>query len=210
VVTVPAGYSVTVMTRLGDPIAAGVAAYANNGTDANFAQRIGDHGDALYWYGLDAAGARDDTSSTRGVLVQNHENLNIQYLHPNGPTNAAAGPRPTDEALKEIEAHGVSVTEYRDAGNRQWELRPEQRFQPPDHPEHARSVQWPGARQRLSQDRRRDRRDHRHRHGQQLRQRPTGWGTVLTCEENWAGYFRRSGDDAARTARDLTSCAATA
>src|SRR5690606_36865557 len=30
------------------------------------------------------------------------------------------------------------------------------------------------------------------------------WGTNLTCEENWAGYFRRSGDEAARTTRELT------
>ncbi len=120
VVTVPAGYTVTVMTRLGDPLAAGVPAYANDGTDANFAQRIGDHGDALYWYGLNTSGARDDNGSTRGLLVQNHENLNVQYLHPAGPTNVSAGPRPEAEALKEIEAHGVSVTEYRDGGNRAW------------------------------------------------------------------------------------------
>ena len=42
IVTVPAGYSVTVMTRLGDPLAAGVSDYANDGSDTNFAQRIGD------------------------------------------------------------------------------------------------------------------------------------------------------------------------
>ena len=120
VVTVPAGYTVTVMTRLGDPIAAGIPAYANNGNDSDFANRIGDHGDALYWYGLNAAGARDDNGSTRGLMVQNHENLNVQYLHPNGPTNVAAGPRPEAEALKEIEAHGVSVVEYSDSGNRTW------------------------------------------------------------------------------------------
>lgn len=118
VVTVPAGYTVTVLTRLGDPIAAGIPAFANNGTDTNFAQRIGDHGDALYWYGLNAAGGRDDFGSTRGLMVQNHENLNVQYLHPNGPTAVTTGPRPEGEALKEIEAHGVSVVEYRGGGNR--------------------------------------------------------------------------------------------
>lgn len=46
-VTVPAGHNVTVLTRLGDPILARAAAFANNGTDTNFAARIGDHGDAL-------------------------------------------------------------------------------------------------------------------------------------------------------------------
>ena len=48
VVTVPAGYNVTVMTRVGDPLAAGVPDYANDGTDTDFAHRVGDHGEALY------------------------------------------------------------------------------------------------------------------------------------------------------------------
>ncbi|MFN3432717.1 MAG: alkaline phosphatase PhoX, partial [Candidatus Sericytochromatia bacterium] len=119
VVTVPAGYSVSVLTRLGDPIAAGVPAYKNDGTDTDFANRVGDHGDALYWYGLSATGARDDNSSVRGLIVQNHENLNVQYLHPAGPTTPG-GVRPEAEAIKEIEAHGVSVTEVVEGANRAW------------------------------------------------------------------------------------------
>ena len=115
IVSVPAGYKVQVINRLGDPIAAGVPAYKNDGTDTNFAQRIGDHGDALYWYGLAPTGtARNDNSSTRGLIVQNHENITAKYLHPNGQT---AAPRPEGEALKEIECHGVSVTEVSEPGS---------------------------------------------------------------------------------------------
>ena len=54
VVTVPAGYTVTVLTKLGDPIAAGVPAYANNGSDSNFAQRA--EFDRLYEQDLDLTG----------------------------------------------------------------------------------------------------------------------------------------------------------
>ena len=59
-VVVPTGYSVTVMTRLGDPLTAATSAYANDGTDTDFANRIGDHADALHYFGLSAAGAPDD------------------------------------------------------------------------------------------------------------------------------------------------------
>lgn len=202
VVTVPAGYSVTVLTRLGDPIAAGVPAFANNGTDTNYAQRIGDHGDALYYYGLNAAGTRDDNSSTRGLLVQNHENLNVQYLHPNGPSPA---PRPEGEVIKEIEAHGVSVVEVRDAGNLRWSYVQDSTYNrrvtpftlvtfngPVRGTDYIKTVFSPAG-----TDGRGTINNCANGH--------TLWGTNLTCEENWAGYFRRSGDDAQRTPRELTA-----
>ena len=202
VVTVPAGYSVTVLTRLGDPIAAGVPAFANNGTDTNYAQRIGDHGDALYYYGLNAAAARDDNSSTRGLLVQNHENLNVQYLHPNGPSPA---PRPEAEVIKEIEAHGVSVVEVRDSGNLRWSYIQDSGFNrritpftpvtfhgPARGTDYLKTVFSPAG-----TDGRGTINNCANGH--------TLWGTNLTCEENWAGYFRRSGDDAQRTAREITA-----
>jgi secreted PhoX family phosphatase len=210
VVTVPSGYTVKVMTRLGDPIAAGTAAYKNDGTDTDFANRIGDHGDALYWYGLNSSGARDDNSNTRGLMVQNHENLSTQYLHPNGPTNETTGPRPEGEAIKEIEAHGVSVTEYRDTGNRTWTYVQDSAFNRRITPNTPVVFNGPvkGAdflKTVFSPD------------GTQGRgtinncaNGHTLWGTNITCEENWAGYFRRDNsgdgtDNAARSARELTA-----
>ncbi|WP_395390971.1 alkaline phosphatase PhoX [Novosphingobium sp. BL-8A] len=206
VVAVPTGYSVTVMTRLGDPLSATTAAYANNGTDADFAHRIGDHGDALHFFGLSTAGARDDTSSTRGLMVQNHENLNVQYLHPNGPTNVSTGPRPVDEALKEIEAHGVSVSEYKDAGSRKWAYVQNSTFNRRITPNTPMAFNGPAAGSAMLF----------------TAYSPTGktgrgtinncangitpWATNLTCEENWAGYFRRdAADDAKRTVREMTA-----
>jgi secreted PhoX family phosphatase len=202
VVTVPAGYTVTVVTRLGDPIAAGVSAYANNGTDTNFANRIGDHGDALYWYGLSASGARDDNSSTRGLMVQNHENLSVQYLHPAGPTSVG-GVRPEAEAIKEIEAHGVSVVEYVEGANRAWSYVQGSTFNrriTPNTPVvfngPVRGTDW--LRTAYSNDGTTGRGTINNcANGHTL------WGTNLTCEENWAGYFARpSTDNAARTPRE--------
>jgi len=205
VVTVPDGYKVTVMTRMGDPLAAGVAAYKNDGTDTDFANRIGDHGDALYWYGLSAAGARDDNGSTRGLMVQNHENLNVQYLHPNGPTNIAAGPRPEAEAIKEIEAHGVSVSEYADSGNRTWAYVAGSAFNRRVTPNTPMTFTGPVAgaavlKTAFAPDGLSGRGTINN-----CANGHTAWGTNLTCEENWAGYFKRgAADNANRSAREIT------
>jgi len=210
VVTVPAGYGVTVLMRTGDPIAAGVPAYANDGTDTNFAQRIGDHHDGLHYFGLNAAGTKDLTSSTRGLLVQNHENINNQYLHVNGSTNVSSGPRPVEEARKEIEAHGVAVTELRDTGNRAWTwvqdsgynrrltpMTPTVLMGPvrgTDYVKTVYSAAGTDGRGTINN----------------CAIGVSAWATMLTCEENWAGYFRRpnsgaTSDNANRSARELTS-----
>jgi secreted PhoX family phosphatase len=204
VVSVPTGYKVQVINRLGDPIASGVPVYKNDGTDTNFAQRIGDHGDALYWYGLGSSGARDDTSSTRGLIVQNHENITQQYLHPAGATSVG-GVRPEAEAQKEMECHGVSVTEVTEGANRAWSTVQGSTFNRRITP--ATPMRFNGPVR-----------------GSDLIKTPfstagtdgrgtinncangvTPWGTNLTCEENWAGYFRRSGDNALRTAKEVTA-----
>lgn len=210
-VVVPSGHRVAVLTRLGDPILPGAAASRNDGTDTNYGARIGDHGDALYYYGLSAAGMRDDNGSIRGLLVQNHENLNVQYLHPNGPTNLGAGlVRTAAESIKEIEAHGVSVTEIQDTGNRNWVVIANSALNRRITPNTPMRINGPVRGSTLLQ----------------TVASPDGttstgtinncangyafWGTNLTCEENWAGYFRRDNtgagaDTANRTARELTA-----
>lgn len=208
IVAVPSGYTVTVMTRLGDPLAAGVGAYANDGTDGNFAQRIGDHGDALHFFGLSSAGARDDNSSTRGLMVQNHENLNVQYLHPNGPTNVSTGPRPEDEAKKEIEAHGVSVSEYVDGGDRQWTYVADSSFNRRITPMTPMQIMGPAAGSAMLATAYSANGTAGRGTINNCANGISGWGTNLTCEENWAGYFRRDASDVAlRTERELTALA---
>jgi secreted PhoX family phosphatase len=204
VVTVPTGYTVTIGTRTGDPLAAGVAAYANNGTDTNFAQRTGDHGDALYWFGLDAAGARSDGSSTRGLIVQNHENINQQYLHVAGATSPG-GIRPESEAIKEIECHGVSVTEYADSGNRNWAYVQASSFNRRITPNTPTVFSGPVAGSDLLKTAFSASGANGRGTVNNCANGYTPWGTAITCEENWAGYFRRSGDNAARTAKEVTA-----
>ncbi|MDP1028659.1 PhoX family phosphatase [Sphingomonas sp. KR1UV-12] len=201
-VAVPSGYSVTILYRLGDPINAATAAYGNTGSDTNFAQRAGDHHDGMSYFGLSSAGTPDANSSTRGLLALNHENITVGYLHPNGPTNfTAAGPRPEAEALKEIEAHGVSVIEVTRATAGAWSYVQSSSFNRRITPNTAMQFSGPvrgdaNLRTRYSPDGTTGRGT--------INNCANGtmpWHTYLTNEENWAGYFRRlSGDAAVRTA----------
>ena len=203
-VTVPVGYTATAIYALGDPLTAATPAFKNDGTDTDYANRVGDQGDALYWYGLTAAGARDDNSNTRGLMVQNHENIMENYMHVNGQTSSG-GARPEAEVIKEIEAHGVSVVEYRDSGNRQWSYVQDSPFNrriTPNTPVTfngpVRGSDWLKTPFSIAgTDGRGTINNCANGH--------TLWGTNITCEENWAGYFRRSGDDAQRTPRELTA-----
>ncbi len=205
-VTVPEGYEVAVLYRLGDPINSATSAYANNGTDTGFSSRIGDHGDALYWYGVSAtSNVRDDNSSTRGLIVQNFENITQRNLHVNGPTTVN-GVRPEEEALKEMEAHGVGVVEASKDAAGKWAYNQGSAFNRRITPQTLMQIRGPLrghplARTIFSPD------------GTQARGTLnncangfTFWGTALTCEENWAGYFRRriATDDARRSAKEVT------
>ncbi|MEO8118008.1 MAG: alkaline phosphatase PhoX, partial [Rhodoferax sp.] len=72
-VTVPPGYKVDIIYALGDPILPGASAFQNDGTDADFDKRAGDHHDGMEWFGLSADGQPSRSSVERGLLAVNHE-----------------------------------------------------------------------------------------------------------------------------------------
>ena len=112
-ITVPAGYTATVIYATGDTLDVG-SDYKNDGTEGNFARRAGDHHDGIHFFGLSASGAPSTVSNDRALLVINHENISgtVQFMHATGQTNASGTvPRPESEVVKEIEAHGVSIVE---------------------------------------------------------------------------------------------------
>ncbi|HEY0647554.1 PhoX family protein [Phenylobacterium sp.] len=205
VVTVPAGYSVTVLYRLGDPINTATPAYANNGADTGFAGRAGDHHDGMAYFGLAATGnARDDNSSARGLLVMNHENITQRYLHPNGATSTG-GVRPEAEAIKEIEAHGVSMIEVARGGSG-WAYAPGSALNRRITPNTPMTLAGPAAGSALLRTAFSPNATQGRGTINNCAAGPSYWGTYLTCEENWAGYFRRSAtDNAARTAKEVTA-----
>ena len=204
------GYAAKVLFRLGDPIAAGVPSYKNNGGDAaaSFAQRAGDHHDGMHYYGLGADRRYSPTASNRGLLVVNHEAITPPFLHPTGPTVAGGARTVPEEVLREFYVHGVSVIEIQNAASG-WSYKQDSAFNRRVHTLTEMILSGPAAgtaymRTRYSPDGTRTRGTVNNcAHGY------TPWGTYLTCEENWAGYFRRvaATDNPKRSAKELTSFA---
>jgi hypothetical protein len=197
--TVPAGYTARVIWACGDPIATGVPAYKNDGTDTNYAQRIGDCHDGIQYFGLNAAGARDDSASSRALLAMNHEYITPVVLHAAGPS---ARPRPAAEVDIEIDCHGVSVVEVaKDAAgvfqmvpqgslNRRITGRTPIELSGPARGNALFVTKYStgGTRTRGTLN--------------NCGNGKTPWGTLLTTEENWSGYFARAaGDQALRSAK---------
>ncbi len=214
VVTLPPGYRYNVLYALGDPIALGVAAYANNGTDSpgSFAKRAGDHHDGMSYFGLGENGRHHPHASDRALLVMNHEAITPAYLHPAGASITAGARTNPDEVLREFFAHGVSVIEIARSKNRHhhggtWRYKQGSRYNRRIHTLTEMKLSGPAAKTpymvtKYSPDGSKTRGTVNNcANGQ------TPWGTYLTCEENWAGYFRRLDaiDNPNRTAREVTS-----
>ncbi len=205
--TVPAGYTASVVYALGDPLTASTAAYKNDGTDTDFDNRAGDHHDGMEFFGLNAAGtARDANGSSRGLLAMNHEALSQQFLHAAG---ASANPRPASESDKEIPAHGVSIVEVAKNAAGAFVYSASSAYNRRITPLTEVTLSGPVKGNALVK----------------TLFSPTGllargtinncgtgytpWGSFLTGEENWAGYFTRvSTDNTARggaTAKSVVS-----
>jgi len=212
-VTVPEGYSAKVLLRLGDPIAANVPAYKNDGTDsaASFAHRAGDHHDAIEYFGLGASGRANPSSSTRALLVQNHEAITPMFLHANGVSTTGSGAAQArtvpEEVLREFYVHGVSVVEIaRDAGG-QWSYKQDSPFNRRVHTLTEAAISGPAARTPYMVTKFSPTGSHTRGTINNCAHGYTPWHTYLACEENWAGYFRRiaATDDPKRTAKEVAS-----
>jgi len=209
VVTVPAGYTASVLFRLGDPMNAATPAYLNDGTDtaASFASRAGDHHDGMQFFGMTASGAYDPNASDRGLLVMNHEAITPAFLHPNGATTVNGVRTVNEEVLKELNIHGVSVIEVVRSGN-SWTYVRNSAFNRRITTNTDMIISGPAAGAAMitaySTDGTRTRGTVNN-----CANGYTPWGTYLACEENYAGYFRRvaATDNANRTPKEITSLA---
>lgn len=199
-VSVPPGYTAQVLYAGGDPLAAATPAFRNDGTDGQWEQRAGDHHDGIEWFGLDAQGKPSDSFTSRGLLAMNHEattdeKLSSFFIHADGGTPTL--PRPGAEIDKELMIHGISVVEVQREG-RGWAYKNNSPFNrrittmseaiftgPAAGSAHLITKYSPtGTKGRGTVN--------------NCGTGRTPWGTLVSGEENWYGYFFRDAQDDAR------------
>ena len=205
-VSVAQGYKAELLFKLGDPINASTPAYLNNGTEtsASYDFRSGDHHDGMYFFGMGSNNKWNESISDKGILCINHEAITPLFLHANGPTPAGTGTRTVaDEVQKEFRLHGVSVVEVNKV-NGTFQVNLSSRFNRRITTLTEMDISGPLRGHDLLK----------------TKFSPTGvktrgtvnncasgytpWGTYITCEENYAGYFKRS-NTTGRTANQLAS-----
>jgi len=223
-VSVPSGYKVQVLYKLGDPINATTPAYLNNGTEtsASFDYRAGDHHDGMYYFGLGSNNKWDESVSAKGLLCINHEAISPLFLHASGPSanpvisstanfassswSYASNTRTSvDEVQKEFRLHGVSVIEVNKNSDGTFAVNTNSSFNRRITTLTDMDISGPL----------------KGKDQMKTKYSPTGvktrgtvnncasgytpWGTYLTCEENWANYFKVTDPNSLKTANDKAS-----
>ena len=188
-ITVPAGYRASVFVPWGTPISGRYPAFLEDASNSaqDQAEQVGMHHDGMHFFPADAQRGGGKRSN-HGLLVFNNEYVDAPLLHPNGPTTVNGLRTSAEEVRKEINAHGVTIIEVRRGQGGEWQVvpgylnrritaaTPMQMAGPARGHALLKTLHSPdGTASRGTQN--------TCSHG------VTPWGTYLTCEENWAGYF---------------------
>ncbi len=197
-VTVPPGYRVDVLASWGDPIMPGSPAWLEGATqDAETQeQQFGMHNDGMHFFPFEWRGQQ---SNRRGLLCVNHEYTQEEILH--GADGLTGGAGVTIEKVRKSQAaHGIAVVDLvRHAG--QWKVYRRSPFGRRITANTRMRVSGPAAGHPLLRSKKFDitstgsfeagMNNGRTAFGtiNNCAHGYTPWGTYLTCEENWNGYF---------------------
>ncbi|TAH46066.1 MAG: DUF839 domain-containing protein, partial [Betaproteobacteria bacterium] len=179
-VVVPEGYRAQVFARWGDALFADSPAWRPDGSNSGEDQgrQIGDNHDGMHFFPLHGK------SSTEGLLVMNHEYTNYEYLFGAEFTS----PWTADKVLKAQNAHGVSVLHVRRQAGK-WDVVRNSKYNRRITGNTPMQLSGPAAGHALL-------RTKADPNGMRVlgtlnncANGITPWGTYLTCEENFNGYF---------------------
>lgn len=204
--SVPAGYQLKVLYAVGDPINPTYPEKtdAELPSGASYQFRAGDNHDGMSFFGMHPTNKNYAAKeSKQGLLVLNHEYLQQSQLHTPVGTISVDGIRPEDQVLREVNAHGVSVVEIsKDENTQDVKINLNSEFNRRITAATEMDIRGPArgsdlVKTRFSQD------------GTLTRgtfancgNGYTPWGTYLTAEENWSGYFARQANDTRAIAKE--------
>src|SRR5690554_3119395 len=184
-VVVPEGYRAEVFFRWGDPVSDGPAFNMDaSNSAADQALQAGMHHDAIEFYSLPAG----TVNSEHGLLVMNHEYLDTQIIHPDGGFLDSPHTFNAEKVRKEQNAHGVSIIEVeRNAAG--WQIKRPSVYARRITANTPMRIAGPAAGHPMMQT-------IADPLGVEIlgtlnncANGKTPWGTYLTCEENFNGYF---------------------
>jgi secreted PhoX family phosphatase len=201
---VPEGYTAQVLYRWGDPIYTSSPAFKGDASESSLDQegQSGDNHDGMQFFPLKNA---DGTQrSDAGVLAINHEYINPEYFYAPGSDPANwMNPFTFEKAKKAQAGHGVSIVEVRRKADASWEYLRSSPYNRRITAYTAMQMTGPAAGNALLK----------------TAADPTGtevlgtlnncangrtpWGTYLTCEENFNGYFGWNGARTADVRREV-------
>ncbi len=182
-VSLPAGYIYDVLVSWGDPILKSASSFSIDNTAEDQAGQYGDNTDGMALFHLeDKDGALDEDHA---VLAANSEYINRKFMHAHKGESMSL-----DDVNKEIAAHGVNVFEVKRSSKNEWKVVKNSKLNRRFHGNAAEfEMTGPVAGHDLVK----------------TKADPSGmkivgtfnncgngrtpWGTYLTCEENFNGYF---------------------
>jgi secreted PhoX family phosphatase len=180
-VVVPPGYTARVLIAWGDPVSNGPAFRQDaSNSAADQAQQWGMHNDGLVYFKING--------SARGLIVQNNEYTDDVLLFPDGTANWNQ-----EKTNKSLNAHGVSIIEVTKQRGGAWRVVRPSPYARRITGQTPIKIGGPAAG------------DERLKTSADAAGRLvlgtlnncamgfTPWGTYLACEENFNGYFRKTG-----------------
>ena len=141
-VSLPPGYTYTVLHATGDRLVSGIPAYSADGAEMDdWSQRVGDHHDGMDIYFIDANGKYTTRNTGRAVLVVNHESsADSHFFHPNGQTsNGVSGKKFSQFGDWDLGTRGRTAQ-----GSVGLDLCARFNLQPPGNPADTGTHGWPG------------------------------------------------------------------
>jgi uncharacterized protein len=201
-VTVPAGYTAQLFVAWGDPIMPGAPAFAADASQnaAAQAKQYGTHTDGMHLFPF--IGAVGQAVNDRGLLVTNHEYTHEEIMYPDGQVGSGYTIAKT---RKSQAAHGIAVTEARRV-NGKWSVMKNSPYGRRITGNTFIKVSGPAAGHALMKTNQYTITDNgSFPTGAQTDGKScygtlnncghgvTPWGTYLSGEENWNGYFGSTG-----------------